>query len=156
MKNLKKLFLFLNNNSFTVFEEKVLGLFRNFPKFPPEVSDFIVNFGPYLVLIGGVMGILSISTLIPIGGFSLYTFSPFISPFLPFLYLTVFGSVISGLMLIAAFDDLKKRELFGWKLVFWAANIRIIASLLSFDLPGAVVGALISWYILSQVKEKYS
>lgn len=152
MNALKKLFQFLNNQSFVSLEEKIMGFFKTLPQLPAGIVDFIVSFGPYLALIGGILSVLSLLSVLSIGG----AFLPYITPFLPAFYISIAGSVIAGIMLIASFEDLKNKKLFGWKLVFWSANVGILTSLLSLNLLGAVIGALINWYILSQIKPKYS
>lgn len=152
----KKLFLFLNNKSLVAFEEKVLGLFKSLPKLPVEIVNFIVSFGPYLVLIGGVLSVLSILSLFSIGTLVFYSFAPLTRSLFPFYYIYVIGSVISGIMLILSFKDLQEKKLFGWRLVFWSGNVNIAASLLSMNFFGAILSALISWYLLSQIKQKYS
>jgi hypothetical protein len=152
VEKLKRLFSFLKNQPFIDLEIKIISLFKSAPKFPPGIVDFLVSFAPYLALIGGVLGVLSVLTFFSLGNI-IYTFKP---SFVTLFYLPIIGSIISGIMLIAAYPDLKEKKLFGWKLVFWAVNVSILISLLSLNLLGALLGAVVSWYILSEVKGKYS
>lgn len=145
MEKAKKFFQFLNSKSFVSFEDKILGLFKSLPKLPKEIVSFIVSFGPYLVLIGGVLSVLSILSLFSVG-----------TLFFPSYYIYVIGSVISGIMLILSFTDLKNKKMFGWRLLFWSSNVNIATSLLSLNIFGAVIGALISWYLLYQIKPSYT
>ncbi len=155
MNQLAKLFSFVENSSLVSLEEKVMSFFKTLPKLPLNVVDFIVNIGPYLVLIGGIFSVLALLTLFSIGSFLYYVASPFVGIRSFSFYFMIIGSVISGIMMLAAFTDLRNKKLLGWRLVFWAGNISIIFNLISLNLLGTIISALISWYILSQIKERY-
>lgn len=148
LNTLKKLFNFVNYAKFISTEEKILKIFASVPKLPVGVIDFIVSFGPYLVLVGGILGILSVLTLLSV------TVIPFVPIY--FVYLNVISAFITGVASVTSFSELQKRSLFGWRLIFWSGNLAIIVSLISLNIIGAVLSALISWYILSQIKSKYS
>lgn len=144
----KKLFSFVNSSKFTSVEEKILKIFAGAPKLPGNVVDFIVFFGPYLVLIGGILGILSVFTLLAI------PVMPLVS--MQFIYLNVVSAVITGIAAVASFDELQKKSLFGWRLIFWTGNLSIILSIIASGILGAIIAAVISWYILSQIRAKYN
>lgn len=155
MKLLAKLFSFVESKSLVSLEEKIMSFFKSLPKLPKEFVDFIVNIGPYLVLIGGIFSVLALLTLFSVGSFLFYVASPFVGIRSFSFYFSIIGSVIAGLMMITSFTDLKNKKLLGWRLVFWAENISVLFNLISLNLFGAVISALISWYILSQIKERY-
>lgn len=155
LNKLKNYLLFLNNKNFVSLEKKVLSLLTNFPKLPSTAIDFIVNFGPYLILIGGILSILSIFSLFSFSSILFSSFSPFIFPLSRFFYISIIGSIISGILLILAFNDLQNLKIFGWRLVFWATNISIITAVFSLNFIGGIIGALICWYFLSQIYSKY-
>jgi hypothetical protein len=54
-----------------------------------------------------------------------------------------------------AIPGLFKRQLSAWKLVFYATLISAASSLLQFNLVGLLIGTLLSWYVLFQVKSYY-
>lgn len=155
MNKLRKIFLFLNKTSFVSLEEKILKLFKNFPMLPSSIIEFLVSFGPYLVLLGGIFSILSVFSLFSLGTYVYYRLAPFASVYSVSFYISIIGSVISGLMMIASFNDLKGFKLFGWRLLFWSANVGILVSLISLRFFGAILSGLISWYLLSQIRIKY-
>jgi hypothetical protein len=44
----------------------------------------------------------------------------------------------------------------GWTLMFYAQVVSVLAQLLSYAFLGAIIGGLISFYILFQVRSKYN
>lgn len=155
MDKVKKIFNFVNNKPFTDVENVIANTFIKFPRLPKEISDVIVSFAPYLVLLGGVIGILSILTLFSIGNVFFNSVFATGFGFLPFFYITVIASVITGIMMVISFEDLKAKIIFGWRLVFWSFTISVITMVITLNFFGALISAVISWYILVQVKELY-
>ncbi len=155
MQKLKKYFLFLNNSSLVNIEEKIVDFLKSLPKLPKSAVDFLISLAPFLALIGGVLSLLSIVSFF-IGTSALFYSAFPLSNAFPYLYIALAASVISGLMLIAAFEDLKNKKIFGWRLVFWAMNIGILSALIGGNIFGAVVSAFLSWYVLSQLRGEYS
>lgn len=155
MHNIRSFFSFLNNKPFTFFEGWVVNVFSKFPHLPKEIQNLIVSFGPYLVLIGGVVGILSILTLFSIGSAAFYSVYTNSLSNVPFYYLLVISSVVTGIMMVISFKDLKDKTLFGWRLVFWSFTISVITMIITLNIISAIVSAIISWYILVAVKDSY-
>jgi hypothetical protein len=71
-----------------------------------------------------------------------------------FTYLTIVLLVQLGLM-VMALPGLFARKMAGWQLLFYAQIASIVFSLLSGSLVGAVVGGVISMYLLFQVRPLY-
>ena len=72
------------------------------------------------------------------------------------------GGILSGVIgllalvvELAAVPKLFKRSKQGWNLVFYASVISLLGNLLTFNVVSAVIGAIIGWYFLFQVKELY-
>ena len=127
---------------------------------PPEVKEFIVKVSPYLVIIFAVMALPVI--------FAALGLTAILSPFammggygygFGWGYAAIVGLVVSVLTLIMeiiAVPGLFKRTKGSWRLLFYASVVSLIGSILSLSgIIGGIVGAVIGWYILFQVKELY-
>lgn len=156
MEQIKKIFSFVKNKPFTAIEESVVNLFSKLPKLPKEINGLIVSFGPYLVLLGGIIGILSVLTIFSIGNAMFLSVYSLGSSFIPFFYLTIISSVITGIMMVVSFEDLRKKKIFGWRLVFWAFVISALTMIITFNIIGAIISGLISFYILVSIKGSYT
>jgi hypothetical protein len=127
---------------------------------PTEVKEFIVKVSPYLVIIFAVMALPII--------FAALGLTAFLSPFAMmggyrygfgwgfFATVGLVFSVITFIIEIIAVPGLFKRTKSAWTLLFYASIVSLIGTLLSFNgLVGGIIGAIIGWYILFQVKELY-
>ncbi|NTV05493.1 MAG: hypothetical protein HGA59_03175 [Chlorobiaceae bacterium] len=127
---------------------------------PIEVKEFIVKVSPYLVIIFAVM-------VLPII-FAALGLTAILSPFAmmggyPYGFGWGFAatvglvfSVITFVMEIVAVPGLFKRSKSAWTLLFYASIVSLIGTILSFNgLIGGIIGTIIGWYILFQVKELY-
>lgn len=123
---------------------------------PKEVKEFIAKVSPYLIIILALMAVPAILAAIGISA----VFAP-----IAMLggYAWGFGAIISLIasgiaivMEIMAVPGLFKRTKASWKLVFYASIVSLIGGVLSLHgIFGAIIGAIIGWYILFQVKELY-
>lgn len=120
---------------------------------PEGLKEFIVQYGPWITVVLLVLSLpallvmLGIGTaLVPFGGVGYAT---------GFGYLTLVLIVQLGLT-VAALPGLFARKMSGWNLMFYAKIAGVVFSLLSGALVGAIVGGLINFYILFQVRSKYS
>ena len=155
MEKLAGYFSFLNNKSFTLIEEKIVSLLKSIPNLPKSFIDFLVAVAPYIAMIGGVLNIYSaISWLFLRNMF--YSFVPMaVAPVMHVVLIGSLQALISGVMLISAYSVLSKRKMSGWRLLFWSANVSVIASLIQFNLFGAVISAAVCWYLLIQMRPSY-
>lgn len=135
--------------------EKVV-LSKSIPGLPDNVKEIIVKLSPWFAVISMIM----LAPLI----FAAFGISAIA---LPFSYLggmrMGFGYTISlvfsfGLIVLEAMaiPGLFKRQLSAWRLMFYATLLSLVQQLLSFNLGGLVIGAVISFYFLFQVKSKYT
>jgi hypothetical protein len=124
------------------------------PALPNSAKDLIVTLGPWLVLISmimlspvllGALGfsaiLLPISLIGGIGASSLVTL--------------VFAILMIGLQLMAI-PGLFKRQARAWRLMFYVSLLSALQNILMFNLAGLIIGGAISWYILFQIKSKYT
>ena len=134
-----------------------LYLVKKAPALPKNVRELIVGIAPWLEVISAIFTLPTIFALFgfnammygtPYGGYMMgragYGFS--ISTFF----------LLAGLVLmLLAIPGLFKRSKMGWNYVYYSVLINAVYSLLSYQLLGMIVGALISLYILFQVKSYY-
>jgi len=139
--------------------EKILNetFGKKAPKMPQSMVDFLVKYGPYLVIFGVVLTTIGIfqtiglvNGLAPIGRWGIYNYG-----FGP-------GFWIMGILLLIplaieamAISPLMKKEIKGWRLLFYASLISTVIGIFRLKLGITLVEAVISWYILFQVRKEY-
>ena len=119
---------------------------------PDNAKEWIVKYGPWItvvlliLMLPPLLFVLGIGTvLMPFGGIGYAT---------GFTYLTIVLVAQIGLM-VAALPGLFARKMSGWQLVFYAQLVGFVFSVLSGSIVGGIVGALISMYLLFQVRPLY-
>lgn len=122
---------------------------------PAEVKEFIVKVSPYLIIIFAVMALPLI-----IGALGLTALlAPFAilgGPITQGMGLSVIFAAITVIMELLAVPGLFKRTKGSWKLLFYASIVSFIGGILSFyGIFGTIIGTIIGWYILFQVKDMY-
>jgi len=122
---------------------------------PSGIKEAIVNFSPWISLVVLIVALPALLAFLGIG-----------AVFMPFSYLgglrygftytiSMILTAIAVVIEAIAIPGLFKRAKSAWYLMYYAALINIVHSLISFDLGGMIIGGLISLYILFQVKEYY-
>jgi hypothetical protein len=119
---------------------------------PDNAKEWLVQYGPWItvvlmvLMLPAVLFVLGVGTaLVPFGGIG---------------YATGFGYLAIGLIVelgltAASLPGLFARKMAGWKLLFYARIVGLVASLLAGSIVSALVGGLISMYILFQVRPLY-
>jgi hypothetical protein len=119
---------------------------------PDAGREAIVKYGPWIAVVLLVLSapallvILGVGTaLVPFGGVG---------------YATGFGLAAIGLCVqvgleAMALPGLFARKMSGWRLMFYAQVVGIVTSLLSGAIVAAILGALIGFYLLFQVRSLY-
>ena len=132
-----------------------LYLVKKAPSLPENIKEFIVKYGPYISI---VMMALMAPAIIAVLGFS--------SLAMPFAYL---GGVRSGFnfsistifmigqlaLQIIALPGLFKRAKSAWRLMFYAGLVGLVYSILSGAIVNGLISAVLSLYILFQIKPLY-
>ena len=120
---------------------------------PDGAKEAIVKYGPWIAVVLIVLAVPPIlmllglgALLVPFGGASYAA---------GFTYFTLLLIVEIGLA-IAALPGLFARKMSGWRFLFYSRIIAIVSSLLAGLLVSAVIGGLLSLYILFQVRPLYS
>ena len=135
--------------------EKIV-LSKSVPAIPDNIKEILVKIAPWFAAISMFMLLPLIFAALGISAVAL-----------PFSYLggmrmgfgytiqLIFSVVLIGIQ-IMAIPGLFKRKASAWRLMFYSTLISLVQQLLSFDVVGVVVGGAISFYILVQVKSKYT
>lgn len=123
---------------------------------PLAGKEVIVKVAPYFIIVFSVLALPAILALLGItavfapmaalGGGMSYGF---------FGLIGVLSSIVSLVLDVMAIPGLFKRAHSSWRLLFYATLVSFVGGVLSMNPIGAVIGAIISWYILFQVKELY-
>lgn len=123
---------------FNNLESRMEAVFtKSLPLLPANAIEFIVKIAPWLAVIGVVLGIPAIINL-------------------------GWGYQVSNILYIAqtvltalAIQGLFARKLSAWRLMYYASWLSIFAGLLSGGIVSMLLGGLISFYLLFQVKKAY-
>ena len=123
---------------------------------PDGAKEAIVRYGPWIAVVLLVIGLPPLLFLLGLGA----ALVPFTVPFggvgyaAGFTYFTLLLIVELGLD-VAALPGLFARKMSGWQLIFYARLVSLAATLLSGLLVSAIIGGLISLYILFQIRPLY-
>jgi branched-subunit amino acid transport protein len=122
---------------------------------PENSKDLIVKYAPYLKILGIV------------GSVSDILFGALVSPSTAFLrpryalsysfnyILSMVALAVVVILEAMAVPGLFKREEKAWRFLFYASLVDIVSGFLGGNWVAMIIGTLISWYVLFQVKEYY-
>jgi len=141
--------------------EKVLTEYfgQKAPQMPMGLKTFLVSIAPYLAILGVAMAVLAIFPLIGLSSYGYGMMSAY-----GMMQGSYFGSmmIISLVAMIAmaglevmAIPGLFAKTLTGWRYMFYAQLVSLVSSLLMMNIIGFIIGAVIGFYILFQVKSLY-
>lgn len=126
------------------------------PSLPPGVREFIVKIAPWLILISVILSIPALLALfgisavvLPMSGY--YGYNPAGPMWIVSMVLLAITVVLEAL----AIPGLLKRNKFGWNLIFYSVLVSLLSNLVIMNLLGLVIGALISFYLLFQIRSYY-
>ncbi|OGH17175.1 MAG: hypothetical protein A3C30_03220 [Candidatus Levybacteria bacterium RIFCSPHIGHO2_02_FULL_40_18] len=143
------------NNSVDQLIKQMEDWFSKLPALPNNWRDVIVTITPWLALIFGIIGVL--------GSLAAVGILTFLAPFM------ILGggvgvasggiigallALVASVLLVMAFPGTRDRKMSGWRLLFFSEVVSIISSVVAFS-AGGVVGALVGFYILFQIKSHY-
>ncbi len=115
---------------------------------PMNGKEILVKIAPYLVILGIIMAIPATLFALVLSPFALLAGGG--------MHIVGFLFSLAALVIeVIALPGLFKRTKASWHLLFLASVVSVVGSLVSFNLVGAVLGAIIGWYIIFQVKELY-
>lgn len=119
---------------------------------PDGVREFIVKFGPWVLLVLLVLSVPTLFVLLGLGSLAM----PFAGP----AYAGGFGIAaigsIGGMILTAlALPGLFARKQAGWQWLLYSEFLSIATSLLLGNVFTAIIGGAISLYLIFQVRSYY-
>lgn len=127
------------------------------PALPKGVKEFLVKIAPWLEIIGVVM---TIPAIFAIFGFNAMMFGTPYGGYVAaragfnFTFAMLF-LIISFALMILSIPGLFKRSKMGWNYVFFAVLVNAVYSLLNGQIFSLIVGTILSFYLLFQVKSYY-
>ena len=119
---------------------------------PDAVKEWLVRYGPWIAV---VLLILLLPVLLLALGIGAA-----LTPFAGAQYATGFSYVAIATLLevvltVAALPGLFARKMSGWTLLFYARIVAFVTALLIGNIVSALVGVIISMYILFQIRPLY-
>lgn len=123
---------------------------------PMGGKNFLATIAPYLIIIGIVLFVLSLPALLGLG--ALGGAMGMMGGYMGWGYAMMISTLTSVIVVVleaCAVPGLFKRTHKAWRLVFYATLVSFAGSILTLNLVGAVIGGVIGWYLLFQIKELY-
>lgn len=129
------------------------------PALPTNIKELIVTLAPWLALAGAFFAVL--------GAWSLYSVmtSPFVAMVARFggvnnitWILSAVILVVTAVIYVMAFSPLRAKKVKGWNLMFYAIIVYVVSDIVTLSVGSivmGVIGALIGYYFLYQVKSYY-
>ncbi len=121
---------------------------------PVNAKEFFVKVIPFLTIIFVVLAIPILLALLGL--------TAILSPFAMFTGIHYGTNILSTILLIVAMifeamaiSGLMNRKVAGWRNLYYATLITLVSNLIEFNIVGGLFSALISLYILFQVREYY-
>lgn len=143
-----------------------IHLIKKAPSLPKEIKDFLVKYGPWILLL--LLIIELFITFISITGYTLGLLFSFGSNSgeapISYVFNYIFYLISPVLLLIIGFvglffeglsiRPLIKREYIGWKYIFYSSLIFFILQITDFTIVSFIVSCLFI-YIIFQIKDYY-
>jgi len=60
--------------------------------------------------------------------------------------------LVASVLMLASYSGLNAKKDKGWKLLFWSEVVYVVGGLISLSIISTVIGALITFYLLFQIK----
>lgn len=157
-------------------ENKLAEVFKNAPALPKNAKKTLVEYLPYLVLIGAVLQLIAAWVLLDLLRWGERT-ADFVNTYAPLIgeryvlsgsdkAMIVVGLgllVVESILMLKSYGSLQKRERRGWELLFVVALLQTAYSVLNLFVYGrgfadflfSLLGAVIGFWLLFQVREFY-
>lgn len=138
-----------------ILEKELEPIFlEKFPAFPENVKEGIVQYGPYVMIVLAIIGLMGILTAFGLGGVAFSIGAVAYGGGFNF-YVGIILATIILIMYVMAFSPLKARKKSGWNLIYYALLLSLISNLLDLNLIGAIIGGVIGFWVLFQIRSKY-
>lgn len=144
-----------SNNSANQIINTVGDWYSKLPPLPRSWTDVIVKITPWIALVFGIIGVLGsiaafgtltvLAPFVALGGGVGAATNGVIGSFL---------ALVSSGLLLAAFPGTKAKKISGWNLLFYSEAVNLVSAVVFFSM-GGIVGTLVGFYILFQIKGHY-
>lgn len=141
--------------------EKTLNEYfgKKAPQLPGNVKDIIVALAPWFTLIGLIITLPLVLVALGLGaivGPLSFLAGPQAGVAFGVNYTVSMVILAVALVLQAmAVPGLFARSVKGWRFAYWSTLVSLLSNLVSFNIGGAILGAVISFYFLFQVRDRY-
>lgn len=127
---------------------------------PDNWKEIIVKVAPYLNVVGIVLALLALPVLLGFGALSTMVGVASGSALNPlnniFGILALVFTLASLALSIMAAQGLFKRKASAWKLMFYNSLLNAVQGVLMLNITGLVITFIVGFYVLYQVKAKYT
>jgi len=126
---------------------------------PENWKELIVRFAPYLTILGIIVSVPAVFAVLGLGAL-VSPFTAFLGPRYALSYsfnyvLSMVALVVVIVLAAMAVPGLFRREEKAWRFLFYASLVNAVSGFLGGDWVGMIIGTLLFWYVLFQVKEYY-
>lgn len=137
--------------------EETLDLYfgKKAPQLPEGVRNFIVMIAPWFVLISVILSIPALLALLGISSFVMPTYGMMGYAVGPMWTVSMVLLAATVVLEALALPGLFKKSKSGWNLIFYSILVSLLSNLVTLNLLGFLIGGLISFYILFQIKSYY-
>jgi len=122
---------------------------------PLGLKGFLATIAPYLIIISVILALPFILAALGLS-----------TAFAPFAMMGGYGwgtgmmiafatTAIVLVLEVMAVPGLFNRTKASWNLMFYASLVNLVGGILALNVIGAIIGAIIGWYIIFQMKELY-
>lgn len=148
-----------NNKSLAQLEATLDEYFgKKAPALPQNAKEIIVKIAPYLAIVSVILTLPAILLLLGLG-----SLATVLSPFggvssvtsVPTMWFSIILLIPVVILEIMAIPGLFAKTAKAWRFMYLAQLITVVSSLVQFNIIGAILSALIGFYILFQVKSFY-
>lgn len=138
-------------------EAMLAPFFAKFPHLPEKGRETVVNISPWIALIFGILGIVSLLGVGSIGlGVSMFAYGFGMTMF---IHLAI--ALLSSVLLLMAYPGLKAKTKKGWNMVFYSEVVSVVGGVVGIAFWGAegifgvVISALIGFWLLFEIHSYY-
>jgi hypothetical protein len=122
---------------------------------PDNIKEIFVQFAPWLIIIMMVVALPPLLFILGLGAaVTPFAFMGGVREGSTFTISMIFV-IITIVLELLALPGLFKRSKGGWNMVFYSSLVSLVESVVSLNIIGGAISAIIGWYFLFQVKDKY-
>lgn len=153
-------------------EDSLVKANKDLPKLPKGFTDFLVMVAPWFTLLGGLMSLYSVYAIWHWAHWAsdlnnLYNLAGVPNPagrLSAMLWVSMASIAVLGVIYLMAFSGLKNKQKKGWDLLFLASLVNVVYGIVTMftdysyggGIFGTVIGTLIGWYFLFQIRDYYT